>query len=99
MKRKRHNGRKMSRTNKQKKHNQLERQLTLMRSLIGQGWIESLEIVVQYCAGKFTPQHERSSRRLAERDLRALQKAGVPIEWKKGFWRLTPQEFARWRNI
>ena len=74
----------------------LERQLRLLRWFLKHGarWVESFEL------RKFYGQPmAKTPRRTAERDLRALQRAGVPLEWELGRWRLSPQKRKTWLRI
>jgi len=75
---------------------QLERHLGLLRWWLQapSTWIESYEIRELY-----GDPMKRATRRNAERDLRALQDAGVPLEWKKGYWRLTTKARQEWLKI
>lgn len=78
---------------KRKPVSALKRQLRLLRwmMLYGASWTDSYDIRLLY-----GPPMKSTPRRLAERDLRALQRAGVPLEWKPGHWRLTRAARVSW---
>jgi hypothetical protein len=80
---------------KGKRWTTLKRQLRLLRwmMLYGATWVDSYEIRSLY-----GPPMKSATRRLAERDLRALQTAGVPLEWSPGYWRLPKAALAKWRG-
>lgn len=69
----------------------LGRQLGLLRWMARVGrWVPTLELA-RSTYGTGLP-----ARRMLHRDLRALQRAGVPIEGGGGRWRLTRKAFAAW---
>lgn len=82
----------MSRVRK-RRMSQLERQLRLLKWMMRHAsrWVDSR--VVRSLYGD---PMDRASRRLAERDIRQLQEAGVPLEWSMGYWRLPRMERVRW---
>ncbi len=69
----------------------LGRQLGLVRWLARVGrWVPTLELALATYGGGL------SERRMLHRDLRALQRAGVPVEGDGGRWRLSRRAFAAW---
>ena len=70
---------------------QLRRHLGLMKWLARQArWVPTLELAEStYGVGL-------AARRRLHRDLRALQRAGVPVEDKYGYWRLRKPTFNTW---
>jgi len=64
------------------KGSMFQRQLGLVRWLAREDrWVSTIELAEEYGA-------TLSDRRKLHRDLQAMRRSGLPIEWEEGWWRL-----------